>query len=165
MSVPQVPALLTGTESALVGEVPGAGPRWSQVHFTISVTRRFFGLTAGSTRSITLERINGEGKIVARSAQKLVFAEKNRNSKIEFNFRPLPTHPGSATRPILVVVDAGNSNYRYRLLMPGDGGYAPMAKLLGDGPLEDPKPAVPRRIVTLDEVEQYWPQAMLRGGI
>lgn len=158
-----MPALLTGTEPALVAEVPGAGGRWSQVHFNIPVTRRFFGLTQGSTRSITLERISASGTVARRMASRLVFSVSNGNSKIEFDFHPLPTYPTGDAKPIIVVIDAGNDTYRYRFLMPGDGGYQPMAALLAAGPSEGK--GVRRRIVTLDEVEGYWPQAMLRGSI
>lgn len=158
-----MPALLTGAEPALVAEVPGAGGRWSQVHFNIPVTRRFFRLTQGSTRSITLERIGPSGTVTNRMASRLVFSEANRNSKIEFDFHPTPKYPDPATKPIIVVIDAGNATYRYRFLMPSDGGYQPMRDLLAAGPSEGR--GVRRRIVTLDEVESYWPQAMLRGSI
>lgn len=163
MTALKMPALLTGTEPALVAKVPGAGGRWSQVHFNVQVTRRFFGLTEGSTRSITLERIGSNGTVVARIASRLVMPESNRNSRIEFDFHPLPRYPSKDTKPIVVVIDAGNLTYRYRLLMPGDGGYEPMRNLLAAGPSEGR--GVNRRIVTLDEVEGFWPQAMLRGGI
>lgn len=159
----QMPALLTGTETTLVAEVPGAGSRWSQVHFNIAVTRRFFGLTQGSTRSVTLERIGPTGAVVRRIESGLVFSESNKNSKIEFDFHPLPRYPGPATKPIIVVVDAGNDTYRYRLLMPDDSGYALMRDLLAAGPSEGR--GVLRRIVTLDEIESYWPYALLRGAI
>lgn len=163
MTLQKLPHLLTGTEPALVAEVPGAGGRWSQVHFNMDVTRRFFGLTEGSTRSVMLERISDTGIVMKRIASRLVMPESNRNSRIEFDFHPIPTYPGSATRPIIVVVDTGNSTYRYRLVMPSDNGYQFMADLLAAGPPEGR--GVPRRIVTLDEVEGHWPSVALRGGV
>lgn len=75
----------------------------------------------------------------------------------------MPKYPDRSTRPVIVVIDAGNSTYRYRLLMPTDSGYQSMRDLLQAGPSEGR--GVRRRIVTLDEIEGYWPQAMLHGCI
>ena len=157
-----VPALLTGTEMTLVAEVPGAGGRWSQVHFNIDVARKFFRLTQDSNVAITLERISARGTVVRRMASKLVFSTTNRNSRIEFDFAPLPPYPHGA-KPIVVVVEAAPRVYRYRLLMPGDEAYQPVSDLLEAGPQEGR--GVRRRIVTLDELQAFWPQAALRGGL
>lgn len=157
-----MPSLLTGTEPALVAEIPKAGTRWKQVHFNIDVMRRFFHLERGSVRSITQERISPSGTVQSRNSRQLVFADANRNSRLEFDFDPLPTYPTSGKKPLLVAVEAVYLTFRYRLVMPGDEGYVPLSNLLAAGPSIGK--GTRRRIVTLDEVEAYWPQAGLRGS-
>lgn len=159
----QVPDLLTGTELCLVAEVPGAGGRWKQVHFNVDIARQFFNLEPGSDRSITLERISVRGRVAERSSRQLVIPESNRNSRIEFSFGPVTEYPPPPSRPVVIVVEAGYLTYRYRTLMPGDGGYQAIQDLLAAGPSIGK--GVRRRIVTLDELESCWPQAVLRGGV
>ncbi len=157
-----VPSLLTGTEPALVAEVPGAGGRWAQVHFNLDVMRRFFHLEPGKPKSVTLERIAPNGTVQSRTLRQLVFSTENSNAKLEFDFSPLPTYPGSATKPILVVVEATRLTFRFRLVMPTDPGYQQLTSLLGAGPSVGK--GVRRRLVSLDEVEAFWLQVGLRGA-
>tara|TARA_R110002020_G_scaffold14731_21_gene52409 strand:- start:2888 stop:3397 length:510 start_codon:yes stop_codon:yes gene_type:complete len=157
-----VPSLLTGTESTLVAEIPKAGTRWKQVHFNIDVMRRFFHLERGNARSITQERISPGGAVQSRNSRQLVFSDANKNSRLEFDFDPLPMYPASGEKPILVAVEAVYLTFRYKLVMPGDPGYIPLSNLLAAG--QSIGKGTRRRIVTLDEVEAYWPQAGLRGS-
>jgi len=157
-----VPSLLTGTEPALVAEVPGAGGRWAQVHFNLDVMRRFFHLEPGKPKSVTLERINSHGTVQSRSARQLVFSTENSNAKLEFDFSPLPAYPGVATKPVLVVVEASYLTFRFRLVMPGEDGYDQLVSLLGAGPSVGK--GVRRRLVSLDEIEAFWPQVGVRGA-
>lgn len=157
-----VPSLLTGTEPALVAEVPGAGRRWAQVHFNLDVMRRFFHLEPGKPKSVTLERINSGGFLQSRSARQLVFSTENSNAKLEFDFSPLPAYPGRSAKPILIVVEASYLTFRFRMVMPGDGGYQQLMSLLSAGPSIGK--GVRRRLVSLDEVEAFWPQVGLRGA-
>ncbi len=159
----QIPDLLTGTEMCLVAEVPGAGDRWQQVHFNKDIARQFFNLEPGMNRSITLERITATGRVAYRSSRQLVMPESNRNSRIEFFFGSQVEYPQPPDRPLVVVVEAAYLTYRYRTLMPSDSGYDGVKTLLRAGPSIGR--GVRRRIVTLDEVESYWPHAALRGGI
>jgi hypothetical protein len=159
----KVPDLLTGTELCLVAEVPGAGPRWKQVHFNKDIARQFFSLEPGMDRSITLERVSTAGRVSERTSRKLVIPESNRNSRIEFSFGAVTEYPSGLGRPLVVVVESGYLTYRYRTLMPGDPGYDEVIGLLAAGPSIGK--GVRRRIVTLDELETYWPGAALRGGV
>lgn len=162
--IERVPDLLTGTELCLVGEVPKAGGRFKQVHFNLDIVRQFFNLEPGSHRSITLERISPMGRVEERSSRQLVFPDSNRNARIEFSFgRALLEYPDPPDRPLIVVVEANPTTYRYRTLMPGDAGYAGVLRLINAGPSVGH--GVQRRIVTLDELEAYWPEAALRGGV
>lgn len=162
VSTAQVPGLLTGTETALVAEVPGAGGRWKQVHFNQEVMRRFFHLEQDNDRSITLERIAPDGTLQSRRSRQLVFSTANSNSKIEFDFDPLPAYPNGSHRPLLAIVEADYLTFRFRLVMPESAGYEPLHELLAAG--DSIGKGLRRRIVTLDEVEAYWPTAMLRGA-
>ncbi|MDM7855808.1 hypothetical protein [Cellulomonas alba] len=146
-----------------MAEVPGAGDRWKQVHFNLDIARRFFNLEPGSNRSITLERIGPTGYVVERASRQLVIPESNRNSRIEFSFGRAAEYPPAPNRPIVVVVEASYLTYRYRTLMPGEPGYEGAKALLAAGPSIGK--GVRRRIVTLDDLEGYWPHALLRGGI
>lgn len=160
----QVPDLLIGTEMCLVAEVPGAGGRWQQVHFNKDIARQFFNLSLGDDRSITLEKISATGRVVERTSRRLVFSEHtNKNSKIEFAFGSGVAYPMGSERPLLVVVEAAYLTYRYRTVMPGVAGYPGLQNLLAGGPSIGK--GVRRRIVTLDELESYWPEAALRGGV
>jgi hypothetical protein len=158
-----MPDLLTGTEMCLVAEVPGAGNRWQQVHFNIDIARQFFNLEPGMNRSITLERIAASGRLVERTSRQLVLSEVNRNPKIEFFFGTGANYPAQPCRPLVVVVEAAYLTYRYRTLMPSDAGYEGVVNLLAAG--ASIGKGLRRRIVTLDELEAYWPGAALRGGI
>lgn len=165
----QVPDLLTGTEVALVGWVGKASnsngpPRWQQVHFNQEVARQFFNLEPGDNRAITLEKISATGRVVDRVSKKLVFSESNKNPKIEFKFGPRDlAYPPDPQRPLLVVVESAYLTYRYRTLMPGDAAHEAVQRLLLAGPSLGK--GLHRRLVTLDDVEAYWPQAALRGGV
>ncbi|UOD83477.1 hypothetical protein [Paenarthrobacter ureafaciens] len=157
-----IPDLLTGTEMCLVAEVPGAGGRWQQVHFNLDIARQFFGLQRGDGRSITLERIAPNGRIVERSSRQLVLPESNGNARIEFSFGSASQYP-AAGRPLVVVVESGYLTYRYRTLMPGNPGHDLLLDLLSAGPSIGR--GLRRRIVTLDDLELYWPYSALRGGV
>lgn len=158
-----MPDLLTGTELCLVAQVPGAGNRWQQVHFNIDIARQFFNLEPGMNRSITLERIDAAGRVAERTSRQLVLSEVNKNPKIEFFFGTRVQYPASPARPLVVVVEAAYLTYRYRTLMPGDTGHDGVVSLLNAG--TSIGRGLKRRIVTLDELESYWPGAALRGGI
>jgi hypothetical protein len=156
-----VPSRLAGNEPALVAEVPSAGDRWKQVHFNIEVMRRFFHLGQNNANSVTLERIGPAGTLLGRTSRQLVFSTANSNSKLEFGFDSGATYPTDGLKPILVIVEASYLTFRYRSVMPGDPGYTALAALLAAGPSVGRGAA--RRIVTLDDVEAFWPQVGLRG--
>lgn len=158
----EMPDLLTGTELCLVAEVPGAGSRWKQVHFNVEIARKFFNLEPGSDRSITLEHLSVGGRVISRSSRQLIIPDSNKNSRIEFSFGEVSEYPTPPNRPLVVVVESNYLTYRYRTLMPDSSGYESVVRLLDAGPSIGK--GVRRRIVTLDEVELYWPQAALRGG-
>ncbi|WP_404312132.1 hypothetical protein LG314_12670 [Agrococcus terreus] len=143
-----------------MAEVPGAGGRWKQVHFNVDVMRRFFHLGQNNALSVTLERLDSTGVVAARTSRQLVFSDANSNSKLEFDFGSA-AYPSGDSKPILVAVEASYLTFRYRLVMPTDPGYQQLGSLLSAGPSVGR--GVRRRLVTLDDVESYWPQVNLRG--
>lgn len=153
--------LLTGSELVLVAEVPKAGGRWKQVHFNMAVSEQFFRLAEGEGKTVRLEKVDRFGDVVLESDRPLVFSERNKNSKIEFDFSPIRDYP-EAGAPLLIVLEIGLRHFRYLLLLPGDAGYKEMRDL------NSAKPSVgrgARRIITnLDEVELRWPGCPLRGS-
>ena len=157
-----IPDLLTGTEMCLVAEVPGAGLRWHQVHFNVDIARQFFGLQRGDGRSITLERLSAQGRVVERTSRQLVLPESNGNARIEFSFGGARNYPAHG-RPLVAVVESGYLTYRYRTLMPDETGHDLLSNLLSAGPSIGR--GLRRRIVTLDDLEMYWPYSGLRGGV
>src|SRR5688572_6955502 len=96
--------LLTGTELILVAQVPYAGDRWRQVHFNVAVTEKFFRITKGEGKTVTLEKIDPNGKVAEEFHRPLVFSEVSKNSKIEFDFKPAIDYPEEG-RPILVILE------------------------------------------------------------
>ncbi len=163
----QFPDLLTGSELALVAYVGKAGPvnpRWQQVHFNQAVARQFFTYEPGDELVLTLEKISPSGTVSLRDAKPVVYSEVSRNIKVEFHFGETDlAYPSDPDRPILVVVESSHLIYRYRSIMPGDSGYEPMHRLLLAG--QSVGRGLRRRIVTLDEIEMYWPGAALRGRV
>lgn len=160
----EIPDLLTGTDTCLVAEVPGVpgGGRWAQVSFNFDIARRFFSLEPGMDRSITLERISDQGRVEQRTSRRLVSSIVNRNARIEFSFGPVTDYPADG-RALLVAVESSYLTYRYRTIVPGDSGHEEVLKLLSAGPSIGR--GLRRRLVTLDELEQYWTHSGLRGGV
>jgi hypothetical protein len=152
-------APLTGTEYVMIAVVPKAGGRWHQVHFNLDVGREFFRVQVGETHTLQLEWTGRSGDVRSRTTRPLVFSERNRNYKVEFEL-DAEDYPATG-RPLLVIVEVGLRRFRYLLLMPGDAGYQEM------GELNRRLPAVGkgmRRVITnLDEVELAWPSCPLRG--
>jgi hypothetical protein len=151
-------SLLAGTELVLVAQVPKAGDRWHQVHFNIDVASRFLRVTPGGDLMVSLERVDWAGRVVARSARPLVFAERNRNCKVEFDFGGVVDYP-SGGPPLLVVLELDVRQFRYLSLLPGSSGYDEMLRLTND--LPSVGRGKRRAITTLDEVRLRWPACPL----
>lgn len=152
--------LLSGSELVLVAQVPRAGDRWHQVHFNVLVGERFFRVRPGESYPVTLEQTGFDGRLLSRKTTPLVFSEKNRNYRLEFDFGSVEKYPGQGP-PILVVLELSLRIFRYVALFPGNGGYDEMAAL--NAALDSVGRGVRRVFTTLDEVELRWPQCPLRS--
>jgi len=155
---------LGGTELVLVARVPKAGSRWTQVHFNKDLTKQFFRLEEGDERTLTFERIDGEGYRQDQVARPLVLSGINRNSKIELDFGikegRRPDYPEDGETPIVVILELDTRTFRYQTLMPGQQGHDAMYTLTEQ--LPSVGRGLPRVLTTLDEVELRWPNCRLR---
>ena len=130
------------------------------MHFNRDIARQFFRLEVGDTRSVTLQRVEAGGRIAETTARQLVYAESNKNPKIEFAFPGVTSYPTTG-RPLLVIVEVDAYTFRYRPLLPGQSGHAEMLHLTEIRPSVGS--GVPRVLVTLDDVEMVWTGSGLRG--
>lgn len=148
---------LTGAELVLVAQVPGAGDRWHQVHFNAALVEQFFRLGPGHM-AVRLQRVDSDGTSREPEDRTLVFSQRNKNYKIEFDF-PVTEYP-EAGPPLLLILEVAVRVYRYQLLLPGQEGYEEMTALN----LSEPSVGrgLRRILTTLDEVELRWPRCKLR---
>jgi hypothetical protein len=89
----------------------------------------------------------------------LVFSQRNRNYKIEFDFGDVKDYP-SAGPPLLLILEVDVRTYRYQLVLPGDKGYEEMFVL--NASLPSVGRGLRRVITNLDEAELRWPGCRLR---
>jgi hypothetical protein len=139
--------------------VPKAGARWHQVHFNAEVMRRFFRLTYGSSVEADFERVARDGTYRGSLRRPVVFSERNKNFKIEFDLSDAAEYPSEP--PLLLVLEISLRRFRFLLRMPDDDGFQEMKKLnesfdkVGRGH---------RRVMTnLSEIEMRWPGCPLRA--
>jgi hypothetical protein len=152
--------LLSGSELVLVAQVPRAGDRWHQVHFNVAVGEQFFRVRPGEDLLVTIERLGTDGKVANRKSTPLVFSEKNRNYRLEFEFGSVEKYPDDGP-PLLVVLELGLRYFRYVALFPWTRGYEEMTAL--NATLPQVGKGLRRVLTTLDEVELRWPDCPLRG--
>ena len=148
-----------GSELVLVAQVPKAGDRWHQVHLNAEVVRRFFRLALGVTETAEFERVARDGTYRGSEANSIVFSQRNRNYKIEFDLRDAPDYPDEP--PILLILEVALRRFRFMLLVPGDEGFDEMKRL--NAALEPVGRGHRRVITTLSEVEMRWPGCPLRA--
>lgn len=148
---------LTGAELVLVAQVPGAGDRWHQVHLNAALVEQFFRLGEGH-RAVRMQRVDSLGRVSDPVTRPLVFSQRNKNYKIEFDFGDVTEYPSAP--PLLLVLEVDVRAYRYQLLLPGQGGYEEMSAL--NVSLPSVGRGLRRVITNLDEVELRWPGCRLR---
>lgn len=108
----------------LIRQVPKAGGRSKQVHFTIDLLNNYFMLNRGD--SIIVQEMHADGSVSEIEKHQVVLSSRNHNVKIEMNGCSIldtnyPTDPNK--RPILVVKHISSNMFTYTLLMSGDDGY------------------------------------------
>jgi hypothetical protein len=129
------------------------------VHFNAEVMRRFFRLTYGSTVEAEFERVGRDGAYRGAQQRPVVFSERNKNFKIEFDLSDAVEYPDEP--PLLLVLEISLRRFRFALRMPEDDGFAEMKRL--NESLERVGRGHRRVITTLSEVEMRWPGCPLRA--
>ena len=152
--------LVSGSAYVLIAQVPKAGDRWTQVHFNRDIADQFFRLRPGDNLTASLERVAPDRTVVQRTSRPLVFAEKNKNPKVEFDFAGRTAYPTDGV-PLLLILELAVRQFRYLPLFPGQTGYDEMLAL--NAALPKIGRGLRRGITTLDEVELRWPGCPLRG--
>lgn len=149
---------LDGSELVLVAQVPKAGNRWHQVHLNVEVVRRFFRLDAVSLDA-TFERVARDGTYRGSIMNRVVYSNRNKNYKIEFDLSDAPSYPNEP--PILLILEIALRRFRFMLLMPDDAGFREVKRL--NESLAPVGRGHRRVITTLAEVEMRWPDCPLRA--
>ena len=112
----------------LIARVPGAGGRWSQVHFNADVVREFFRVTDRHTQRVFLTRVASNGDRGEVEVRPCVFSERNRNHKMEIRAATGLEYPEGGA-PILAFRERQLRTFDYMLFMPDEEGYGALMEL------------------------------------
>lgn len=142
----------------LIRYVAKAGYRTSQVHFSLSKVKEFFGLGPGDTSEISLQMVQPSeplGRI--ERGRRLVFSLVNRNAKIEMEGlrHRLPDNYPLSGRAILLIQEIESNHYRYMVLLPGEPGYEQLQGHLDAVPQQGL--SLKEDILSLDQLLAIWP--------
>lgn len=129
------------------------------MHLNAEVVRRFFRLALGATERADFERVSRDGIYRGSETNSIVFSQRNKNYKIEFDLSDAPDYPDEP--PILLTLEVALRRFRFMLLMPGDDGFEEMKQL--NASLEPVGRGHRRVITTLAKVELRWPACPLRA--
>ncbi|MFW6026514.1 MAG: hypothetical protein ACOCRX_09240 [Candidatus Woesearchaeota archaeon] len=139
--------------TVLIRQVPRAGNRSKQVHFTIDIVENYFNISEET--SISLQQVQPNKKPEPVETRPLVLSDVNRNAKIEINGAEIlnDNYPEDGSRPILVFEKIDESFFRYMLLLKENDGFEEL-----EGYLESlPKGrALPYEIMDLDKLLDIW---------
>lgn len=146
-------------ELLLVAQIPKAGNRWSQVHYSSEIIQAYFDVQAGD--QVFLRQLDSS-KV---EDPQVVYSTVNKNYKIELGAAREAEKVGgypAEGRPIVLFGPEGSEpgHHRYMLLMPGDVGHAEMAAL-GKTAFKGPATHLPRVIVPRRHIMAAWPQCPL----
>ena len=153
---PVVSGIPDPQEKVLVAQIPKAGNRWSQVHYSTTVIQKYFQVTAGA--HVLLREHNSSSV----EKPQVVFSAANKNYKIELGAaRTAGAYP-SKGRPVVVfrLESSQYGRHRYVFLMPGSGGHTQMTKLATTA-FRGRANQVRRAIVPISQVFKVWPSCPL----
>lgn len=143
-------------EPLLVAQIPKAGGRWSQVHYSAEIIQAYFRASADA--DIFLRKFDS----TSVEARKVVYSERNKNYKIELAAARMAGEYPASGRPVVVFrrESSAHRRHRYVFLMPGDEGHAEMAELARQA-FDGRANQVPRAIVSRSRVITEWPECPL----
>lgn len=155
----EIPELgVTGLEELLlVAQIPKAGGRWSQVHYSAKIIEDYFGVKAGD--HLLLREFDST---IVEQRQVVYSSTSNMNYKIELGAaRRAGDYPASG-RPVVVFRRESGAlrRYRYMLLLPGSEGHAEMTTL-AETTYAGPSNHCARVIVPRSSVMAAWSECPL----
>jgi hypothetical protein len=118
----------TGLDRILIAQVPGAGGRWSQVHFNADIIKQYFRITDREIQRVYLTLIHPDGTRGEDEVRPCVYSQSNKNFKIEIAAAKGYEYPTSG-RPMLVFRERQVRTFDYMLLMPGQAGHSEISRL------------------------------------
>ena len=144
-------------DRVLVAQVPGAGVRWSQVHFNGTVVQQYFRIADFETQRVFLTHVLPDGTRSDVEVRQCVFSQTNRNHRIEFGAATGLQYPEG--RPVLILRERQLRVFDYMLLLPGDEGHTAAINLTTD--LQRVGRGLPRVITDANVLEDAWAQCPL----
>ncbi len=143
----------------LVAQVPGAGGRWTQVHFNAHVIQEYFRLSRLATERVYLTRVLADASRGDVEIRPCVYSEgSNKNYKIEIGAAKGRAYPVGG-RPILIFKERQLRVYDYMLVMPGDDGHTRILEL--SNRLPSPGRGLPRPVTDTSVLARAWPDCPL----
>ena len=142
-------------ELLLVAQIPSAGNRWSQVHYSAQIIDEYFKAKSGDR--IFLREHDGT-RVEERS---VIYSERNMNYKIELGAAKSAGEYPVGRPPVVIFRREGTGQrFRYVLLMPADEGHAEMTAL-AKAKFEGPSGHSARVLVPRNNVLTTWPECPL----
>jgi hypothetical protein len=164
LSDTSVPPPSTGSEDwgpstrFLVGQVPGAGGRWRQLHLNEAVVIDFFRIRPHSEERVILRERRADRSYGPTEVRRCVYSEHNKNYKIEVGARRGMDYPTSGV-PIVIFREHLERRFDYMLLFPDEAGHAELLALTQRLPKHGK--GFPRAITTASAVKSAWPECPL----
>lgn len=152
------PAVAVALNRVLVAQVPAAGGRWSQVHFSGDIIEQYFRVTDVHVQRVYLTWIHADGTRGEEEVRPVIYSEVNKNHKIEIGAAKGKDYPAYGP-PILLFRERQVRCFDYMLLVPADAAYAAVRKL------SDELPTIGRgfrrAITNTATLAQAWPTCPL----
>jgi len=114
--------MISASTEALIAQVGGAG-RWSQIAFNFDTVRKYFGTEPEVPYNIRIRHVSATGALQGPETPPCIYKPYSRNWCFELGAAGNMAYPGSSMRPIAVFLKLSDSDFLYRLLMPGDSDY------------------------------------------
>jgi len=146
------------TADVLIAEIPQSGNRWNQVNFHADDFRNFFGARVGENRMMMFRSVNEDGILSEYERNRPPVTVRSRNFRIELAAAAGLTYPQNG-RPIGVYIRTATRTFFYRILLPGDTGYAEASGLLTTHAGAPPVNRMRSIRITADELRRGWPDA------
>lgn len=141
----------------LIRQIPLAGGRTSQVHFTRHIVETYFQCRLGQTQYLQFQEFKRGGIMGSIERRPLVYSKINRNPKLELaGAKILSTnYPRDGSRPILVSERVERDFFRYMVLLPGDDGFLEVSDYLNA--ISQRGLALRYSIINLEKMLDIWP--------